>query len=209
MDLFHECELGLEELSLSLPYSAVQRAIEYLYLLEKWNNTYNLTAIRDPAEMLSKHLLDSFSVVPFLNGSSVLDVGTGGGLPGIPIAIARPDIHVTLLDSVAKKTHFLTQAVHDLELNNVTVVNTRLKNFVPEAGFDTIVSRAFSTINVMLNSTGHLLSNKGQILAMKGVYPSEELQDLARGFKVNAVHTLVVPGIDGERHVVCMEREEQ
>ena len=139
----------------------------------------------------------------------MLDVGTGGGLPGIPIAIARPDIHVTLLDSVSKKTHFLTQAVYDLQLDNVTVVNTRLENFEPEERFDTIVSRAFSTINVMLNSAGHLLAQNGQMLAMKGVHPSEELQDLARGFKVNAVHTLVVPGIDGERHVVCMEREEQ
>lgn len=207
MDLTTTCHKGLVAMSLSLSKDQEAQLLSYLHLLCQWNKTYNLTAIRHIDDMLVKHVFDSLSLLPHVNGKSLLDVGSGAGLPGIPLGIANPDLSVVLLDSSSKKTRFLTQAIYDLKLNNVKVVNTRLEEFAPKDCFDTIVSRAFSTIDVMLNHVGHLLNDKGQILAMKGVYPAVELENIPAGFKLIAVHTLQVSGLDNERHVVCMEKE--
>ena len=206
MDLIAECAAGCKALALSLPQERVLTLVRYVELLAKWNKTYNLTAVRDPHEMLFKHVLDSLSIIPFVKEFRVLDIGTGGGLPGIPIAIACPQLQVTLLDSVAKKTTFLTQAVYDLQLSNVTVVNARLEDFRPEISFNTIVSRAFSTINVMLSSAERLLCDQGRMLAMKGVYPVGELQEVSKSSWLASVHALTIPGVNAERHIVWLER---
>lgn len=178
----------------------------YLELLQKWNQAFNLTAIRKPEDMVVLHILDSLSIHPFLHGESILDVGTGAGLPGIPLALIFPEKQFVLLDSNNKKIRFLTQVKQTLGLTNITLVHERCENFHAEKGFDTIVSRAFSSIKIMLDHTKQLIAKDGQFLAMKGVYPKEELAEIPKNFKVLAVHALKVKGLDAERHVVCIER---
>jgi len=172
-------------------------------LLQKWNRTYNLTAVRDPADMVTRHVLDSLAVLPYLSGSSMIDVGTGAGLPGIPLAIARPLQSWTLLDANAKKTRFLTQAVGELHLNKVRAVNSRAEDYRPAEKFDTLVSRAFASIADMLACAGHLCAPGGRILAMKGTFPEKELADVPAGMAID-VRRLVVPGLDAERHLVVL-----
>ena len=178
--------------------------IAYIRLLEKWNRTYNLTAVRVPEQMIPRHLLDSLAILPYLKGRRILDIGTGAGLPGIPLALARPDMDFTLLDSNAKKTRFVTQACAELGVKNVAVVNDRVEKYHPPAPFDTIVSRAFSTITDMLAASRHVCGAAGQFLAMKGVYPQEELAGMPPGYKVTDVPALVVPGLSAARHVVII-----
>ncbi len=178
----------------------------YLDLLEKWNRVYNLTAIRDRALMLTHHLLDSLAVVPHVRGPRVLDVGTGGGLPGIPIAIASPATTVTLLDSNHKKTAFLNQAAAELPLPNVRVSAERIEAWSAAERFDTIVSRAFSDLAEFVTASSRLLADDGRFVAMKGVHPFEEIERLPAGFVVNEVVKLHVPGLDAERHLVIVKR---
>lgn len=177
----------------------------YLDLLEKWNRVYNLTAIRDRARMVTHHLLDSLSILPHVRGSNVLDVGSGAGLPGIPIAIARPALRVTLLEANQKKSAFLTQAVGELHLANVTVVTERVESWHTLARFDAIVSRAFADLGEFVAAAGRLLAPQGVIAAMKGVHPYEEIERLPQGFRVREVVRLAVPGLDAERHLVLVE----
>jgi 16S rRNA (guanine527-N7)-methyltransferase len=177
----------------------------YLDLLEKWNRVYNLTAIRDRARMVTHHLLDSLSILPHLRGPNVLDVGSGAGLPGIPIAIARPALRVTLLEANQKKSAFLTQAVGELRLANVTVVTERVESWHTATRFDAIVSRAFADLGEFVAAAGRLLAPQGVIAAMKGVHPYEEIERLPQGFRVREVMRLAVPGIDAERHLVLVE----
>lgn len=172
-------------------------------LLAKWNGTYNLTAVRDPLEMVTRHLLDSLVMVAFLRGARVLDVGTGPGLPGIPLAVARPDLGFTLLDANAKKTRFVVQAVGELALKNVEVVQSRVEKYHPSRTFDTVVSRAFASIADMLAHARHLCAPGGRFLAMKGAYPEEELTALPAGYDHEVV-PLAVPGLDAARHVVIV-----
>lgn len=174
----------------------------YLDLLEKWNRVYNLTAIRDRARMVTHHVLDSLSILPHLRGPNVLDVGSGAGLPGIPIAIARPALRVTLLEANQKKSAFLTQAVGELRLANVTVVTERVESWHTATRFDTIVSRAFADLGEFVAAAGRLLAPQGVIAAMKGVHPYEEIERLPHGFRVREVVRLAVPGLDAERHLV-------
>lgn len=199
---------GIEQMGLTI--SAAQQALlmDYLHLMEKWNKAINITAVRDPAEMVSKHLLDSLSILPYVQGQRCIDVGSGGGLPGIPLAIVRPDLAVTLLDSNGKKSRFQFQAATALKLSNVTVVNKRVEQFQPEALFDQIISRAFSSIEDMVHWTEHLGGEAAQWLAMKGVYPESELAALPASLICSAVHRLEVPGAEGERHLVVLERAE-
>ena len=180
------------------------RLVAYVRLLEKWNRTYNLTAVRIPAEMIPRHLLDSLAILPYLKGPRILDIGTGAGLPGIPLALARPDLAFTLLDSNAKKTRFVTQACAELGLKNVEVVNERVEKYHPLTTFDTIVSRAFSIIADMLVASRHVCGAAGQFLAMKGVTPLEELAGMPPGYKVNGVPALVIPGLSAARHVAII-----
>lgn len=197
---------GLQEMSLPLDLSQKSRLLKYVELLDKWNKTYNLTAVRKPEQMVTRHLLDSLSICPYLRGKRILDVGTGAGLPGIPLAIAFPDKQFTLLDSNNKKTRFVVQAVSELELSNVDVVQSRVENTQFQERFDTIVTRAYSSIGDMLKQTSHLLANEGIFLAMKGTYPIAELDELPAEFGVKGSTEIKVPGLDEARHLLEIVR---
>ncbi len=201
-----QLQAGIAALGLSLPDGAEAKLLAYLELLAKWNRVYNLTAVRDTERMVSHHLLDSLAAVPFFRGTSVLDVGSGGGLPGIPLAIARPELKVTLIDSIAKKTAFLLQVKAELRLGNLAVVTGRVEDYRPEAGFDVITSRAFSDLREFVTLTRHLLKPGGSWLAMKGLYPHEEIAGLPADVKVSADQALVVPGLEASRHLIVLER---
>ncbi len=194
---------GLGQMNLSLPAQTQAKLLAYLALLSKWNRVYNLTAVRDPVQMVMRHLLDSLSVAPYIKGSRVLDVGTGAGLPGIPLALALPDVQFVLLDSNRKKTRFVTQAVADLGLSNVTVEACRIEDYASEP-FDTVISRAFSELIDMLTATDRLCRAGGVMLAMKGEYPVQELAVVPGCYAAATVHPLTVPGLDAQRHVVCV-----
>ena len=204
----HASELrqGARQLDIELTDDQTQQLLAYLALLNKWNKAYNLTAVRDPAEMVSRHLLDSLSILSFVEGGRWLDVGSGGGMPGLILAIMRPDAHFTLLDSNGKKTRFLTQAKVELRLANVDVVNQRVEAFNVDQAFDGIVSRAFSSMADFTNLTRHLSDHQTRWLAMKGLYPDEELTALPDGFKVLRSEQLTVPGCQGSRHLLILRR---
>lgn len=195
---------GLEQMNLPLSPQTQAKLLAYLALLAKWNRVYNLTAVRDPAQMVVRHLLDSLSVAPYIKGLRVLDVGTGAGLPGIPLALALPDVQFVLLDSNRKKTRFVTQAVADLGLSNVTVEACRIEAYRPGEPFDTVISRAFSELVDMLTATDRLCRAGGAMLAMKGEYPAQELAATPECYAAATVHPLIVPGLDAKRHVVCV-----
>ena len=197
---------GAAELGLPLSRDDRSKLLQYLALLEKWNQVYNLTAIRDRGKMVSGHLLDCLAVTPYLSGSRVLDVGSGAGFPGIPFAVARPDIQVALLDSNHKKAAFLRQAVADLQLKHATVICERVEAWRAAEKFDCIISRAFAEIAEFIALTRHLLAPGGMFAAMKGVHPFEEIERLPPDFRVRRVHAFAVPGLDAERHLVLIER---
>ena len=199
---------GIVALGLDIDSSAQAKLGDYVALLDKWNRTHNLTAIRDPAQMISHHLLDSLAVLPHLPagaGVRAIDVGSGGGLPGIPLAIAYPDLRMTLLDSNRKKTAFLEQAAIELSLPNVEVVAGRVEDFAPRIAFDAVISRAYSALATFVAQTRHLLAPEGQWFAMKGTLPSEEIAALPANIRVVATPALRVPGVDAERHLVILE----
>lgn len=193
---------GLDGLRLAVSGAVVSRLAAYLGLLEQWNRAYNLTAVRDVREMVPRHILDSLSILPWLHGERVLDVGSGAGLPGIPLALLSPQRAFTLLDGAGKRTRFMTQAVLELELPNVTVVQSRVETFHPPQPFDTVVSRAFASVEHFVSLAGPLCARDGRLLAMKGLFPAEELAQLPAGYAVHASHRLDVPGVDGERHLI-------
>lgn len=195
---------GVQQLSLSLPEGAMDKLLAYLALLVKWNGAYNLTAIREPEQMVIKHLLDSLSIVPHVQGRSLIDVGTGAGLPGLVLAIVKPELDVTLLDSNGKKVRFLRQVIADLTISNANAVQTRVEEF--DCQFDLVSSRAFATLADMVNGSQQLLTDNGEFLAMKGVYPTEEIAALPEGFSVRDVVSLTVPFLDEERHLVRIVR---
>lgn len=194
-----------EQLSLSLSPEQQGQIEDYLALLVKWNKVFNLTAVDAPEQMMSRHVADSLSIVPYLDGDSLLDVGTGAGLPGLIIAIVRPDIQVTLLDSNAKKTRFLQQVKAQLSLSNVTVVHGRIEQ-VTLPQFAMITARAFASIRQIIDLTGRHCDDAGSLLLMKGVYPHEELQTELKPFTLRDVIPLSVPGSDAERHLVRLNR---
>jgi 16S rRNA (guanine527-N7)-methyltransferase len=196
---------GIAALGLALPEGAEEKLLAYLVLLDKWNRVYNLTAVRDAERMVSHHVLDSLAAVGFFQSEMVLDVGSGGGLPGIPLAIARPELQVTLIDSIAKKTAFLLQAKAELGLANLHVVTSRVEDFCPPTHFDIITSRAFSDLKEFVTLTRHLLKPGGQWLAMKGLIPHEEIASLPDWVKVSANHALLVPGLEASRHLIVLE----
>jgi 16S rRNA (guanine527-N7)-methyltransferase len=179
----------------------------YLDQLNRWNKTYNLTAIIDPKEQVYKHIIDSLSIRDTIIGPNVCDVGTGPGLPGIPLAIALPNIHFTLVDSSQKRIIFIQQAVIKLGIKNVTAVQQRIEEMTPpNEGFNTIISRAFSSLLDFAQKTQHLLADNGQLLAMKGVYPSDELAQIEQDFQVVDVRKLTISGLDAERHLVIIKQ---
>ena len=196
---------GLAMMNLAITDNQFNQLCLYIDLLEKWNVAYNLTALKDERQMVYHHLLDSLSLTPFVpdTAKTVLDVGSGGGTPGIPLAIYRPDLAVTLVDSNSKKTAFLRQAVIELGLNNVQVITERVEN-IKEIQFDTIVSRAFAELGDFVRLTEQILAKNGEWLAMKGVYPYEEVDRLPENIMVKQVVEVKVPFIDGSRHIVEM-----
>lgn len=200
-----ELESGLSELDLAT--TLADPLLAYLALLQRWNQTYNLTAIRDPREMMVKHMLDSLAMHPHVAGIDTLaDLGTGAGLPGIPLAIALPQLQVTLVESNGKKARFLREAVRHLHLGNVKVAESRIEAFEAPGQFDAITARALATLPLILELGGHLLTPAGRLLAMKGTLPAEEIAALPPGWHVLATHPLQVPGLGAERHLVEVGR---
>lgn len=198
---------GLEQMGLALSVGQQASLLQYLDLLVKWNKAFNLSGVKDPGSMLPRHLLDSLTLIPWMNGQHILDVGTGPGLPGIPLAIAFPDKHFSLLDSNGKKTRFVFQAHLELELTNVTVHNTRIELYRNEAPVDIIVSRAFSTLADLVVMSRHLLTTNAnglptRIVAMKGVYPADEIAALPADIRVTRAERVQVPGSEVERHLI-------
>ena len=194
---------GLAALDITLPDDAQHKLIAFRDLLLKWNKTYNLTALRDPAQAISHHLLDSLAILPHVGTGNLLDVGSGGGLPGITLAIARPDLYVSMVDTVQKKTTFLQQAVIELALKNVTVHHARVEEM--QGQYAQISSRAFAEIGLFISLTRHLLAPNGRWLAMKGVRPDDELKALPADIMVEAIIPLTVPGLDAERHLIILK----
>jgi 16S rRNA (guanine527-N7)-methyltransferase len=198
---------GITDMGLDLNEAQQNQLMDYLALMAKWNSVYNLTSLRDPMQMVTHHLLDSLAAVPaFAGAKNVLDVGAGGGLPGIVLAIARPSMKVSLVDTVHKKTAFLTQVKAELGLANVTVYTARVEQLEVPVKFDVITSRAFADLSDFVNWSGHLLAEGGRFIALKGVAPAEEQQRVPGEWKVSGVHGLQVPRLEAERHLVFIER---
>ena len=194
---------GLAALDITLTTAAQHQLLAFRDLLLKWNKTYNLTALRDPAQAISHHLLDSLAILPHVGAGNLLDVGSGGGLPGLPLAIAKPDLAVSMVDTVQKKTTFLQQAVIELALKNVTVHHARVEEM--QGQYAQISSRAFAELALFISLTRHLLAPGGRWLAMKGVRPDDELKALPADITVEAIIPLSVPGLEAERHLIILK----
>lgn len=192
--------------SLQLSEHQLQQLVQYVQLLDKWNGAYNLTSVRDPAEMLVKHIMDSLVVAPFIHGQRIIDVGTGPGLPGIPLAICFPDKDFTLLDSLGKRIRFLNQVKLQLGLKNVTPLQSRVEEHQPQPGYDVVLSRAFASLSDMIGWCAHLPATDGQFLAMKGAQAQEEIAALPDFVKVVANETLQVPELAGQRFLVIVKK---
>jgi 16S rRNA (guanine527-N7)-methyltransferase len=200
---------GIKELQLDLNQQQHEQLLDYLALLFKWNAVYNLTSVRDPMQMMTHHLLDSLAAVSaFAGARNVLDVGAGGGLPGVVLAISRPDMKVSMIDTVHKKTAFLTQVKAELELANVTVYTKKVQELEVAAKFDVITSRAFADLSDFVNWSGHLLAEGGQFIALKGTAPPEEQERLPAAWKVTELRPIQVPQLQAERHLVFIQKSE-
>lgn len=197
---------GIASLNLNVTDQNIEQLLNFIKLIEKWNKAYNLTAIRDREEMARLHILDSLSIIPHIEGKRVIDIGTGAGLPGIPLAICLPEIDFTLLDSNAKKTRFVQQAVLELKLKNVEVIHNRVENYHPEQAYDAVLTRAFASLSDIMKLTAHLLVQDGVLLAMKGQSPDAELVEITANKSVIPVS---VPGADVERCLVRIQLPEQ
>ncbi|SBS25040.1 Ribosomal RNA small subunit methyltransferase G [Marinomonas spartinae] len=207
MTHFAAIQKGALQMGAHLSDKTIQTLVDYLAMLQKWNKAYNLTAIRDVDQMISLHLLDSLATLPFIKGERIIDVGTGPGLPGMVLAICYPEKHFTLLDSNGKKTRFLTQVKMELGIDNVTVANERVEKHAHQGEYDHVISRAFASLQDMINWTLPLPKDTGNFLAMKGVHPDKELADLPSEVEVVDIKSLNVPNIQAERHMVIMVRK--
>ena len=209
-DLLSRIESGARELGIELDPDQGGQLLVYIQEMVRWGRAYNLTAIREPGQMVPLHLLDSLTVVPYVLGSRILDLGTGAGLPGIPLAVLRPDYEVWLMDSSAKKCRFLRHIASRLGLEKVRVVQSRAENYRPDHGFDTVVSRAVGALGLLMDLSAHLVRPGGRLLAMKGQYPEAELAALSDPddrWTVDEILALQAPGVEGDRHlVVCTRR---
>jgi 16S rRNA (guanine527-N7)-methyltransferase len=208
MNLTAPLAAGIADLGTAVPSETQTRLLQYLALIQKWNRVHNLTALREPETMLVRHVLDSLSILPYVMGPRVADVGSGAGLPGIPLALARPEWRVVLIESIHKKAVFLQQACIELKLENVEVAAERVEHY-HAAAFDSVVSRAFSDLADFVRLAGHLCAAGdagGRFLAMKGLYPHEELTQLPAEFVVEKILPVVVPSLGSERHLVVIKR---
>ncbi|WP_105201185.1 MULTISPECIES: 16S rRNA (guanine(527)-N(7))-methyltransferase RsmG [unclassified Pseudoalteromonas] len=197
----------LAKASISLSEQQIQQLLAYVALLDKWNKAYNLTSIRDPKDMLIKHIMDSLVVAEHLKGQHYIDVGTGPGLPGMVLAIALPDTEFVLLDSLGKRVTFLKQVKHELGLKNVTPVQSRVEEYQPSVKLDGVLSRAFASIDDMLHWCAHLIDQDGRFIALKGQYPEQELAHLPDGFSFEQNIELRVPELEGERHLIILKKD--
>lgn len=204
MSLDEQLASGLAQMGLAVNAEQQGRLLDYIALLHKWNKVYNLTAIREPENMLYQHLLDSLAVMPHVGTGRLLDVGSGAGLPGIPLAIVKPELHISLLDSNHKKTTFLRQACIELGLSNVVVECVRVDTFISQQLFDAVISRAFSDLSEFVRLSARLCRSGGNLLAMKGVYPHDELAQLPAEYRQVEVVALNVPGLEAQRHLVII-----
>ena len=203
--LTRRLHLGLQEFeALNLDESQEEALLSYLDLLQRWNKTYNLTAVRDPRRMITRHILDSLAIFEWVGKGRLLDAGTGAGLPGVPLAIADPELEVTLLDSAGKKVRFLNHVKRELALQNITPVQDRLESYEPDITFDSLVSRAFSDLAAFADAARHLVRPATRLLAMKGRSPDTELRGLPDDVRVDSVEKLRVPGLQEDRHLVIM-----
>lgn len=200
-------DVAVAEMGVELTDGAQQQIDHYLQLLTRWNRAYNLTAIRDPEKMVTHHIFDSFSVIPFLSGERIVDLGSGAGLPGIPVAIMCPDMEVVMVDSNIKKSRFIQQAILELGLSNASVVHSRVEDIVDGHLFDTVVSRAFTSLSNFLVASLPLLKAGGIAVAMKGKWPEEDGGEMVGGFELDRVEPVRVPGINAERHMVVCKRQ--
>lgn len=200
--LNQQLSLACEQLCLPVTPEQTDKLIAFLQLLFKWNKAYNLTSVRDPEQMLTVHIVDSIAVSPFLTEKNYIDVGTGPGLPGIPLAIMHPEKSFTLLDSLGKRIRFIKQVAYELAITNIEPVQSRVEDFQPKAAYDGVLSRAFASVGDMLHWCDHLTDDKGAFLALKGQYPDAELSALASGYKVASTNKINVPGLDAERHLI-------
>ncbi|KXF81159.1 16S rRNA (guanine(527)-N(7))-methyltransferase RsmG [Enterovibrio coralii] len=196
----------ISEAGMDIPADQQAQLLGYVEMLHKWNKAYNLTSVRDPQEMIVKHIMDSIVVSQHLEGSTFIDVGTGPGLPGIPLAIINPDKSFTLLDSLGKRIRFIRQVLHELKIKNVTPVQSRVEEFQPEVGFDGVLSRAFASMNDMVSWCHHLPNENGVFLALKGQVDQVEIDDLPADCSVTDIKPLTVPGLEGQRHLVILAR---
>lgn len=196
----------LHKANLQLKSTQVDQLIGLVEGLDKWNKAYNLTSVRDPKEMLSRHIVDSLVVSPHLEGEHFIDVGTGPGLPGLPLAIANPEKQFVLLDSLGKRIRFIKQMCYELKITNVTAVQCRVEDYQPEVGFDGVLSRAFASLTDMLQWCSHLPANHGKFYALKGVVPEPEIAELDASYTVSDIIKLEVPGLEGQRHLVIIKR---
>jgi 16S rRNA (guanine527-N7)-methyltransferase len=197
---------GIQEAKLAISDQTQQKLLDYLALMQKWNKVHNLTAVRDADEMVTLHLLDSLVVLPHIDAKHLLDVGSGAGLPGIPLAICLPNLQVTVIDSNSKKVSFMRQAKAEIGITNLEVLDGRVEDIAPTRKFEIIISRAFSDLTLFISLTRHLLDVQGKWLAMKGVYPEAELLDLAKktGVTASKIEVLNVPGLDAQRHLAYL-----
>ncbi|HEQ1859868.1 TPA: 16S rRNA (guanine(527)-N(7))-methyltransferase RsmG [Providencia alcalifaciens] len=202
MDLFSKLTKLLAKTDIQLTDKQKQQLVDYVGLLHKWNKAYNLTSVREPEQMLVRHIMDSIVVNGHLKGDKFIDVGTGPGLPGVPLAIVRPDAHFVLLDSLGKRIRFLKQVQHELGLTNIEPVQSRVEEYPVEDGFDGVISRAFASLNDMLSWCHHLPAREGRFYALKGVVRDEELAQLPEGFEVESITELKIPELDEQRHLV-------
>jgi len=202
--MINKLSVLLNSAGFSLSDQQKQQLVGYVAMLHKWNKAYNLTSVRDPEQMLVRHILDSIVVEPHLVGERFIDVGTGPGLPGIPLAIVRPQSHFTLLDSLGKRVRFLKQVQHELKLENVSPVQSRVEDFPAEPPFDGVISRAFASLTDMVTWCHHLPGQQGRFYALKGVLPEDEIAALPAGLRVEKVLPLSVPQLEGERHLVVI-----
>lgn len=196
----------LGQAQIDLSEAQIEQQLALVGLLDKWNKAYNLTSVRNPKDMLTRHIMDSLAVREYLHGQRFIDVGTGPGLPGLPLAIAEPDKEFVLLDSLGKRIRFIRQVCHELKLTNVTAVQARVEDYQDEKQFDGVISRAFASLNDMLSWCEHLPAEDGRFYALKGLYPQDELEQLPEQYKIESIEQINVPGIDASRHIVIISK---
>lgn len=204
--LQEELATGIKAIGLTIDATTQERLLDYLLQLHKWNQAFNLSGIKQLQDMLRLHLLDSLVLAPFIDGECIADVGTGAGLPGFPLALCYPDKRFLLIDSNSKKTRFIFQTAAILEVKNITAIHSRVEDYASQPQVDIVTSRAFASLKDFVVGCRHLVSGPGKFLAMKGLYPKSEVDELPSGFQVSAVHQVKVPGVAAERHILEIRR---